>query len=110
MHRVLTRKQVPKAYLVFISRKLIEIAGIFKPGSGIGNRVLFSYYFGKDMKQYISVKSVAKRYEIGRSTVWYWVKTTKLPKPHKFGDNTSRWDVEELDASDKLVVASIEDR
>ena len=56
---------------------------------------------GLAMTKYLSVKSVAKRYEIGRSTVWYWVKTHKLPPPIKFGDNTSRWDVEELDASDK---------
>jgi len=54
------------------------------------------------MYRYISVKSVAKRYEIGRSTVWYWVKIQKLPPPIKFGANTSRWDIEELDASDKL--------
>ena len=50
---------------------------------------------------YLSVKSVAKRYEIGRSTVWYWVKIGKLPKPHKLSSNTTRWKIEELDESDK---------
>ena len=53
------------------------------------------------MNKYISVKSVAKRYEIGRSTVWYWVSTGQLPKPHKISSNTTRWDIEELDAFDK---------
>ena len=49
----------------------------------------------------MSVKSVAERYEIGCSTVWYWTKIGKLPKPHKYGANTPRWDSEELDESDK---------
>ena len=62
------------------------------------------------MHKYISVKSVAKRYEIGRSTVWYWVKIQKLPPPIKFGDNTSRWNVEELDASDRQKGVVIEQR
>ena len=53
------------------------------------------------MKKYLSVKSVAKRYEIGHSTVWYWVSIGKLPKPHKLGSNTSRWEIEELDEADK---------
>ena len=52
-------------------------------------------------KLYMSVKSVAERYEIGCSTVWYWTKIGKLPKPHKYGANTTRWDSEELDESDK---------
>jgi predicted DNA-binding transcriptional regulator AlpA len=51
---------------------------------------------------YLSDKSVAKRYEIGRSTVWYWVKIGKLPKPHKLSSNTTRWKIQELDESDNL--------
>jgi predicted DNA-binding transcriptional regulator AlpA len=53
------------------------------------------------MSKFISVKNVAKRYEIGRSTVWHWVTIGKLPKPHKLGSNTSRWKIEELDEADK---------
>ena len=49
---------------------------------------------------FMSVKLVAKRYEIGVSTVWYWVKIGKLPKPYKLSTNTTRWKIEELDESD----------
>ena len=54
------------------------------------------------MSKYISVKSVAKRYEIGRSTVWFWVSKGKLIKPYKIGSNTTRWNVDELNEFDKL--------
>ena len=45
-------------------------------------------------------KTVAKRYEIGRSTVWYWLSTGRLPPPHKIGNNTTHWKIEELDEFD----------
>ena len=53
------------------------------------------------MSKYISDKSVAERYEIGRSTVWHWVSTGRLPKPHKITSQTTRWKTIELDAFDE---------
>ena len=50
--------------------------------------------------RYLPARGVAVRYGIGVSTVWYWVKKGLLPKPHKIGPNTSRWDVHELDDHD----------
>ena len=52
------------------------------------------------MVKFISVKSVAERYGIGVSTVWYWVKNGILPKPYKLANNTTRWSIEELDKVD----------
>ena len=53
------------------------------------------------MYKFVSDKYVAKRYGIGRSTVWYWVKMGRLPKPYKLAANTTRFKIEELDESDK---------
>ena len=50
--------------------------------------------------RFLPASGVAARYSIGVSTVWYWVKKGLLPKPQKIGPNTSRWDVNELDAFD----------
>jgi prophage regulatory protein len=49
------------------------------------------------MNKFLSVRAVAARYEIGISTVWYWVKIERLPKPFKIGPNTTRWKVSELE-------------
>ncbi len=52
------------------------------------------------MSKFLSVKSVAKRYEIGVSTVWYWLKIGHLPNPVKLAANTTRWSVDSLDEFD----------
>ena len=46
--------------------------------------------------KYLNVKDVAHRYGIGRSTVWLWVKTNKLPSPVKISERTTRWIEDEL--------------
>lgn len=51
---------------------------------------------------YLSDKGVATRYSIGKSTVWYWVRKGQLPKPHKIGENTTRWKISELDDFDAV--------
>ncbi|MCU7805898.1 MAG: helix-turn-helix domain-containing protein [Candidatus Thiodiazotropha sp. (ex Lucinoma borealis)] len=53
------------------------------------------------MKQYISVKDVSRRYGVGVSTVWQWVKEGLLPSPVKFGRRCTRFDCELLDEHDK---------
>ena len=53
------------------------------------------------MQKYNSDKSVAKRYEIGRSTVWHWASIGRLPKPYRLSSQTTRWLSEDLDAFDK---------
>ena len=50
--------------------------------------------------RYLSVKDVAERYAIGKSTVWYWVSKGRLPNPYKLSENTTRWKLLELDELD----------
>jgi len=47
--------------------------------------------------QYLSVKSVSNRYDIGVSTVWLRVKQGKLPQPVKLHGTSTRWKLEDLE-------------
>lgn len=49
---------------------------------------------------FLSVTDVSKRYGIGISTVWAWVKEEKLPSPYKFSHRVTRWKCSELDDFD----------
>lgn len=46
-------------------------------------------------KIYYSDKQLAEYLGIGRSTVWYYVKLHKLPKPIKINGST-RWNIDEV--------------
>ncbi|OOZ40236.1 helix-turn-helix transcriptional regulator [Solemya elarraichensis gill symbiont] len=59
------------------------------------------------MKQYIDDKQVAERYNVGRSTVWQWVKDGFLPNPVRFGQRCTRWDSDDLDAHDVKAKESV---
>jgi prophage regulatory protein len=48
--------------------------------------------------QYLSVKSVSHRYDIGISTVWLRVKQNKLPKPIKLHGTSTRWKLSDLES------------
>lgn len=41
--------------------------------------------------QLLNVKQVAALLSVGKSTVWCWTKTHRLPQPRKFGTRCSRW-------------------
>lgn len=40
---------------------------------------------------YLSDKSLAKRYEASRASIWRWVKEGRLPAPIKIAGGTTRW-------------------
>ena len=46
---------------------------------------------------YISKKQVARILGVSTSSVIRWVKTNNLPKPFKFGSNTLKWDITEIE-------------
>lgn len=53
------------------------------------------------MQSYLSDISLAARFDIGRSTVWLWVKQGKLPTPVKLNGTRTRWrltDIEQWEA------------
>lgn len=45
---------------------------------------------------YLSVKSVAERYDVSRPTIWRWVSVGRFPAPIKLGENTTRWRLADL--------------
>lgn len=45
--------------------------------------------------RYLSVKSVAQRFDISENTVWRWVRNGEFPAPVKFS-GTTRWREEDL--------------
>jgi prophage regulatory protein len=47
----------------------------------------------------VSIKTLEKRYEIGRSTLYRWIKDGRFPAPKKLGPRIARWDLTETDAA-----------
>lgn len=46
---------------------------------------------------YLSVNTVAKRYQVSRATIWRWVKEGHFPEPTKLASNTTRWELSALE-------------
>nr|WP_297349912.1 DNA-binding protein [uncultured Glaciecola sp.] len=46
---------------------------------------------------YLSVKSLANRYDIAISTVWLRLKQGKLPQPIKLHGTSTRWKLDDLE-------------
>jgi prophage regulatory protein len=55
--------------------------------------------------QYLSVKSVAHRYDIAISTVWLRVNQGKRPKPVKLHGTSTRWKLEDLESLEQQMGA-----
>jgi hypothetical protein len=45
---------------------------------------------------YSSDKVLARYFDTTRKTIWIWSKEGKLPRPHKIGENTTRWSNSEI--------------
>jgi len=45
---------------------------------------------------YSSDKTLAKYFDISRSTVWLWARIGRLPKAHQLTEGTSRWSNSEV--------------
>ena len=50
---------------------------------------------------YLSDEQVAKRYSVGRATIWRWSKQGILPAPVKFSTCCTRWSLSALLASEE---------
>lgn len=46
---------------------------------------------------YLSDRTLAKRFEVSRATVWRWVAAGLLPKPIKFNGST-RWKLSDIES------------
>lgn len=47
--------------------------------------------------QYLSDKSLAKRFSVCRTTIWRWSRESKFPNPVRLGGAT-RWRLSEIEA------------
>ncbi|HEC58758.1 hypothetical protein LCGC14_2674970 [marine sediment metagenome] len=46
--------------------------------------------------RYLSVDSVAKRFEVSKATIWRWTQCQQLPKPVKLNGST-RWKLSDIE-------------
>ena len=51
---------------------------------------------GADAPVFVSVRSLAARYETAVNTVWRWVREGRYPKPIKLGPAMTRWRLDEV--------------
>ncbi len=59
------------------------------------------------MLKYVNIKQVAERYGVDTSTVWRWRKAKpEFPQPHRFGPQTLRWSLADLDTYDASLEGS----
>lgn len=49
------------------------------------------------MEKFLRVKDVAEMLAIGKSTVWLYSKTGKLPKPLKLSPNVTVWKLSDIE-------------
>ena len=54
-----------------------------------------------EQKHYVSVRFLADRYGVDRSTVWRWVTAGRFPKPVKLTDQMTRWVLAEVEEHDQ---------
>lgn len=55
--------------------------------------------------RYLRDFEVAERYGISRSSVWRWRKKGKIPEPIKFGEDSTRWSLSELEAWEQILAS-----
>lgn len=55
----------------------------------------------KAMEQtYLRDKDIAKRYSIGKTTVWRWTREGRLPAPIRLSSGCTRWLLSDIEALD----------
>jgi predicted DNA-binding transcriptional regulator AlpA len=50
---------------------------------------------------YLSVRSVARRYDVSEATIWRWVASGRFPSPRKLAAGTTRWAIGDLEAFER---------
>ncbi len=57
-----------------------------------------AHFHSMPNESHVDIDVVAGLFGCGKSTVWFWVKSRRLPQPRKFGRST-RWNVGALRAA-----------
>lgn len=47
--------------------------------------------------EYLSDRTLAKRYDVSRSTIWRWSAEGRLPQPVKIHGTATRWKLSDLE-------------
>lgn len=50
------------------------------------------------MHKFLSDRQIAERYSVCRSSIWRWINTRNFPRPVKVGENTTRWELGQVEA------------
>jgi len=53
----------------------------------------------KPTPQYVSGRDLAGLYGVSVMTIWRWSKAGRIPAPLRLGENTSRWNLAEVEAA-----------
>ncbi len=48
--------------------------------------------------KYLTVKQVAKGFEVHPNTIWRWVKAKKFPEPVVLNEQVTRWKASDIEA------------
>ena len=48
--------------------------------------------------RWFTVKELASKFNVTETCIWLWVKSGRLPPPHKLGPQTRRWPPEVIEA------------
>jgi len=49
------------------------------------------------MKKYLRINEVVGMLSVGKSTVWAWVKESKIPKPIKLSEYVTVWKLSDIE-------------
>ena len=50
--------------------------------------------------KWVTDRFLSEYFQVSRVTIWRWVKIGKLPAPQKIGENTTRWNIDEITAAE----------
>ena len=53
------------------------------------------------MKRFVSVKSLADRYDVSPSTIWRWTSAGQLPKPVRLSKQCTRWEIDKVEERER---------
>ena len=50
----------------------------------------------RKIRKWVSAKYLSEYFDVSQVTIWTWTRQGRLPKPKKFSDNCTRWNLQEI--------------
>ncbi len=57
----------------------------------------FTFLLGLMMKNFLTDKDIAERYQVSRCSPWRWAKNGTFPKPIRLSPGVSRWELRQVE-------------